>query len=102
MQNNFNSFTASQITALGEPYDYQSVMHYGAYDFSKNGQKTIVRLDGSEADLGNEVGFSQVDVNKLNKMYQCDTTATTTTVATTTAATTAPATTAPATTTNGP
>ena len=38
----------------------ESVMHYGAYDFSKNGQKTIVRLDGSEADLGNEVGFSQV------------------------------------------
>ena len=38
----------------------ESVMHYGAYDFSKNGQKTIVRLDGSEAALGNKVGFSQV------------------------------------------
>ena len=41
-------------------FNSESVMHYGAYDFSKNGQKTIVRLDGSEADLGNEVGFSQV------------------------------------------
>merc|ERR1739838_975978 len=66
-------------------------------DFSTNSQKTIERLDGSEAALGNQVGFSQVDINKLNKMYQCDITATTTTVATTTAATTAPATT-----TNGP
>jgi len=83
-ENNFNSYGASYITAFGEPYDYQSVMHYGAYDFSKNGQKTIVRLDGSEADLGNEEGFTQIDINKLNKMYQCDATTTGTTVATTT------------------
>merc|ERR1739838_892839 len=92
-EGNFASYSASQITAFGEPYDYQSVMHYGAYDFSKNGQKTIVRLDGSEAALGNEVGFSQVDINKMNKLYKCEGTATTTTGASTTAATTAPATT---------
>ena len=35
-------------------------MHYGSYDFSKNGKKTIERLDGSDAELGNEVGFTQV------------------------------------------
>jgi len=90
-EGNFNKYSASQITPFGEPYDYQSVMHYGAYAFSKNGQKTIERLDGSDAGLGNSDGFSQVDINKLNAMYQCDTTATTaatTTAATTTAATT--------------
>ena len=38
----------------------ESIMHSGAYAFSKNGQKTIERLDGSNATLGNEVGFSQV------------------------------------------
>jgi len=97
-EGNFASYSASQITAFGEPYDYQSVMHYGAYDFSKNGQKTIVRLDGSNAALGNEVGFSQIDINKLNAMYQCTTATTATTAATTTAATTTAATTAPATT----
>merc|ERR1719339_271893 len=98
-ENNFDSYSASQITAFGEPYDYQSVMHYGAYDFSSNGQKTIERLDGSDDDLGNNEGFTQVDINKLNAMYQCDTTTTATTAATTTAATTAPATTTAATTT---
>jgi len=98
-ENNFDSYSASQITAFGEPYDYQSVMHYGAYDFSSNGQKTIERLDGSDDDLGNNEGFTQVDINKLNAMYQCDTTAATTTAAPTTAATTTAATTAPATTT---
>merc|ERR1719446_1859301 len=99
-EGNFASYSASQITAFGEPYDYQSVMHYGAYDFSKNGQKTIVRLDGSEAALGNNDGFSQVDINKMNAMYCSD--ATTTTAATTTAATTTAATTTAATTTAGP
>ena len=46
-------------------FNSESVMHYGAYDFSKNGQKTIVRLDGSNAALGNEVGFSQVTQSNL-------------------------------------
>merc|ERR1719452_323841 len=101
---NFNKYSASQITPFGEPYDYQSVMHYGAYAFSKNGQKTIERLDECDAPLGNEVGLSQIDINKLNKMYKCDTTttattATTTTACTTTTATTTAATTTPATTT---
>jgi len=92
-EGNFNSYSASQITAFGEPYDYQSVMHYGAYDFSKNGQKTIVRLDGSDASLGNNDGFSQVDINKMNAMYCSDATTTTTTAATTTVTTAGPATT---------
>ena len=38
----------------------ESVMHYGAFDCSRNGKKTIERLDGREAELGNEVGFTQV------------------------------------------
>jgi len=71
--NNFNKYTSSQIQHLGEPYDYTSVMHYSATAFSKNGKNTIDRLDGSTAALSNRVGFSQVDINKLNKLYNnCD------------------------------
>jgi len=84
--NNFNKYSSSQIQHLGEPYDYTSVMHYSATAFSKNGQNTIDRLDGSTAALGNRVGFSQVDVNKLNKLYSCSGTVTTTTTAPTTTA----------------
>jgi len=72
-ESNFNKYTSSQIQHLGEPYDYTSVMHYSATAFSKNGKNTIDRLDGSTAALGNTVGFSQVDINKLNKLYNnCD------------------------------
>jgi len=70
---NFKKFTSSQIQHLGEPYDYSSIMHYPAKALSKNGRVTIERLDGRTAALGNN-RFSQVDVDKLNKLYRCSTT----------------------------
>jgi len=56
---------------LGLSYDYKSVMHYGATAFSKNGQPTIVAKDGS-TDFGNRNGFSTLDLQKVNKLYQCN------------------------------
>merc|ERR1712002_712218 len=86
--NNFNKYTSSQIQLLSD-YDLKSVMHYGEYDFSNNRQKVIEALDGTSP-LGNEVGFTDKDLQKINALYQCSTTTTTVdpTATTTTAATT--------------
>jgi len=73
--NNFNKYTSSQVQLLSD-YDLKSVMHYGEYDFSSNGQKTIEALDGTSP-LGNEVGFTDKDLQKINALYQCSTTTTT-------------------------
>ena len=50
------------------PYNYQSIMHYSAYAFSKNGEKTIVPLvDGVEIGQRNEI--SPLDIFAIDSMY---------------------------------
>ncbi|CDZ76172.1 Flavastacin precursor [Legionella massiliensis] len=49
-------------------YDYQSIMHYSAFAFSKNGKKTIIPLtDG--AVIGQREQLSEKDIAAINAMY---------------------------------
>jgi hypothetical protein len=50
------------------PYNYQSIMHYAPYAFSKNGEKTIVPLvDG--VTIGQRKEISPLDIQAVNAMY---------------------------------
>lgn len=50
------------------PYNYQSIMHYSPYAFSKNGEKTIVPLvDG--VTIGQREEISPLDIQAVNMMY---------------------------------
>jgi hypothetical protein len=51
---------------VGE-YDYLSIMHYSAYAFSKNHQKTIVPLMG-EYDIGQRKFLSPKDIATVNQI----------------------------------
>ncbi|KAL7727548.1 hypothetical protein ACLKA6_000105 [Drosophila palustris] len=69
-KNNFDK--AASTEAFGVPYDYGSVMHYSANAFSTNGQPTIVAMQANGASqMGQRNGFSDFDVEKLNRMYDC-------------------------------
>jgi astacin len=48
-------------------YDYQSIMHYGAYGFSINGQPTITCT--STCNIGQREGLSKGDIEAINQMY---------------------------------
>lgn len=55
-------------TNIGK-YDFDSIMHYGAYAFSKNGNPTITVLHGKHG-IGQRNGLSNGDVAALKEMYQ--------------------------------
>ena len=95
---NFEKYDDDQITGFGEHYDYGSIMHYNKAAYSKNGKDTIVPkvrtptcldynhtshrcplllkfihlyLQDPNAEIGQRVSLSTIDLNKLKKMFNC-------------------------------
>lgn len=67
---NFALYTNNYVTAFNQAYDYKSIMHYGAYAFTKNGLKTIEVTKGSDT-IGQRSYLSELDIKKVNLMYEC-------------------------------
>uniref|UniRef100_A0A5S6QJ00 Metalloendopeptidase n=1 Tax=Trichuris muris TaxID=70415 RepID=A0A5S6QJ00_TRIMR len=68
----FDKYDSRTMDLLGATYDYDSIMHYGPYAFSRNGQRTIDALRAGGEAMGQRKGFSETDIYKLNKLYWCD------------------------------
>ncbi|XP_045897224.1 meprin A subunit beta-like, partial [Micropterus dolomieu] len=70
--NNFESHDDTVSSALGVPYDYSSVMHYGKTYFSIDSEPTIVtKIPHFRDVIGQSMGFSASDLTKLNRLYNC-------------------------------
>nr|QNH72393.1 toxin candidate TRINITY_DN31672_c0_g1_i1 [Pachycerianthus borealis] len=67
----FEEHSQQLIDNLGLPYDYDSILHYGRYFFSKNGKPTIVPTQNPNAKIGNKVHLSSLDIQKVNTLYNC-------------------------------
>lgn len=65
-QYNFNQYIDGGED-YGE-YNYQSIMHYSAYAFSKNGEKTIEPLF-ENIQIGQRDHLSELDIASVNKLY---------------------------------
>lgn len=72
-EDNFARYDRGEVSTLELEYDTQSVMHYSSRAFTKNGQNTIVPLSSvnQAAKLGQRIGFSHLDLKKLNRLYEC-------------------------------
>uniref|UniRef100_A0AC34FAU8 Metalloendopeptidase n=1 Tax=Panagrolaimus sp. ES5 TaxID=591445 RepID=A0AC34FAU8_9BILA len=68
----FEKYGMNVIDQMNEPYDYSSIMHYGPYAFSSNGKKTIVARKPGAGKMGQRIQFSEIDLRKINKLYQCN------------------------------
>jgi len=70
---NFNKYNTSLITNFDHGYDYDSIMHYGAYGFTKDGYATLVPNNIAYINvIGQRGQLSQGDIAKVNTMYECD------------------------------
>ena len=74
MRHNFDQHVADGDN-VGE-YDYCSIMHYGAWFFSKNGQPTLdviqtSRPCGNNQALGQKNGLSDGDIAAADRLYAC-------------------------------
>ena len=69
---NFARYSRAEVTTLSLPYDTGSVMHYATTAFSKNGRATIQPLKSNKI-LGQRSGMTNMDIQKLNKLYGCGT-----------------------------
>uniref|UniRef100_A0A3Q3XDK3 Metalloendopeptidase n=1 Tax=Mola mola TaxID=94237 RepID=A0A3Q3XDK3_MOLML len=65
-----NDFKKKHGNTLNLPYDLKSIMHYGQYFFSKDGSPTVLPKQ-NEAQMGQRRHLSELDIQKLNKLYHC-------------------------------
>uniref|UniRef100_A0A2C9KBX8 Metalloendopeptidase n=1 Tax=Biomphalaria glabrata TaxID=6526 RepID=A0A2C9KBX8_BIOGL len=76
-KNNFNALNSSEINSLGEPYDFESIMHYGRLQFAKNTFQDTLRarrLPGmtfSADSIGQRVKLSPGDIRQTKLLYNC-------------------------------
>ncbi|XP_056134729.1 low choriolytic enzyme-like [Lampris incognitus] len=66
-----HNFRKIDTRNLNTPYDYNSVMEYGRFAFSRNRQPTILPIPDNSAVIGRAERMSPVDILRINRLYQC-------------------------------
>ncbi|XP_051764307.1 astacin-like metalloendopeptidase, partial [Ctenopharyngodon idella] len=66
-----DNFMKKEGNTLGLKYDLGSILHYGDNYFSSNGKPTILPKE-SAVKIGQRAYLSDLDVQKLRKLYHCD------------------------------
>ncbi|XP_061580479.1 hatching enzyme 1.2-like [Cololabis saira] len=65
---NFEKF---KTDSMDLPYDYSSIMHFGKYSYSQDGEPTIIPKSSRNIKLGQASKLSHIDKLKINRLYQC-------------------------------
>ncbi|OXB83289.1 UNVERIFIED_CONTAM: hypothetical protein H355_001726 [Colinus virginianus] len=75
-EHNFNKYDDGYITDLNTPYDYESVMHYAPFSFNKNESIPTIttKIPAFNDIIGQRLDFSTIDLERLNRMYNCTST----------------------------
>ncbi|ESO87421.1 hypothetical protein LOTGIDRAFT_194410 [Lottia gigantea] len=70
-ERNFDKYQLGFIDELGQPYDYESVMHYSAYAFSQDRRKPTIIPKQRGVSIGQRTHLSPIDVKEIQILYGC-------------------------------
>ncbi|XP_065143127.1 hatching enzyme 1.2-like isoform X2 [Paramisgurnus dabryanus] len=66
------NFQKKDTNNLNTPYDYTSIMHYGRTSFAiQYGKETITPIPDSTVKIGQRQEMSNIDIQRINKFYEC-------------------------------
>ncbi|KAM5138569.1 astacin-like metalloendopeptidase isoform 2-T2 [Mantella aurantiaca] len=66
------NFQKNNGNFLNNAYEYSSLMHYGSKTFvNTSGQMSIIPKPNPNIPIGQKTGFSNLDVKKMNVLYNC-------------------------------
>ncbi|KAK3528126.1 hypothetical protein QTP86_023852, partial [Hemibagrus guttatus] len=69
IQGQEHNFDKVNTNNLNTPYDYNSVMHYSRFAFSKNRQPTILPIPDNNVAIGRATEMSRNDILRVNRLY---------------------------------
>ncbi|EDO28263.1 predicted protein, partial [Nematostella vectensis] len=70
---NFNRYNGGRLDFVGGMYDFESLMHYGNYAFSKNNKPTMISIKDPAMQFGRRRStLSDTDILQLNALYDCE------------------------------
>jgi len=73
-QHDFTKRSTTEMTTLGTPYDFGSIMHYGAYTFAVDKSHPSLSPRSGQASgetMGQRLAMSEQDVTRIQKLYGC-------------------------------
>ena len=75
---NFQKVDTKDIDSMGSPYDYESIMHYGGYSWSKQpprrGQPGLPTITDKRSGMPLKTqreGVTKIDLEQMNLLYKC-------------------------------
>ncbi|XP_076142843.1 low choriolytic enzyme-like [Alosa pseudoharengus] len=66
-----HNFNKMKTLNQNSPYDYNSVMQYNRFAFSKNRRPTMVPIPNNDMEFGQATEMSENDIIRVNKLYKC-------------------------------
>jgi len=69
-ERNFDKETTSSVHSLGVTYDFNSIMHYSEYAFSKSSNVKTMTSKRPNIPLGRSTGLSPLDIIQTQLLYK--------------------------------